>query len=282
MLFQARVPAKINLYLRVFGRRADGFHAMETVMLKVGFYDELSIDVGEGDGFDLRILGAPDLETRGNLIERACLLYLAEARERRGIRVVLEKNIFMGAGLGGGSADAAFALRLMDRAMGAVDPSRLMQIAASLGSDVPFFMVDESLAFATGRGEAIRPLSALPPRPIVLVNPGVHVSTKEAYAGLNRSPMIGAPDGIDPAFSPGWEGYFSKVPFENDFQSSLEARFPAIAQARQALGAAGASRSMMTGSGSCVFGIFEEEEAARAALAPLEKHGFRAVFARSL
>lgn len=282
MPWTADVPAKINLYLKVFDRRPDGFHGMQTVMLKVGFYDRLTLDVAEGDAIALRVSGAPELEGQDNLVVRAARAYLTAAGARRSVAFTLEKNIFMGAGLGGGSADAAHALRLLDQALGAVPRERLGEIAADLGSDVPVFLTDDALAFACGRGERVVPWGKLPPRWLVIAHPGFGVATKDAYAALAR-PM-GADEGGTRTPGPprSWDELAAAWPMHNDFQDPIEAKFPRIREMRRALLESGASASMMTGSGAAAFGWFKDEAAARQGGEGMRTQGYRAVAVQSL
>ncbi len=171
--------AKVNLGLSVLGRRSDGFHEVDTLMVRVGLHDTVSVKPAE-TGVTLTVSGAElGISPEQNLAYKAAALYLQETGETRGVDFELTKRIPVAAGLGGGSSDAGAVLRgLKELYPSGVD---LLALAAQLGSDVPFFAADLSAARATGRGEVLTPVE-LPELHLVLVNPGVGVSARDAYA----------------------------------------------------------------------------------------------------
>jgi 4-diphosphocytidyl-2-C-methyl-D-erythritol kinase len=260
-------PAKVNLALRVLHARADGYHELDTLFQAVELYDRVEVEPSDG-GVSLEVEG-PDLgPVEANLAHRAAACFLEVAGAAAGVRVRLAKRIPVGAGLGGGSSDAAAVLRCMATLFGSVGAGPIREIAAELGSDVPFFLGVSSLARGRGRGEILQALTPLPARPLVLVSPPVHVSTAEAYRALDESR-----NGKDPAPSTSsarpssWAGLSAVA--VNDFEPVMAAAHPEIALALVALRDAGASTALMTGSGSTCFGLFAGELAAERAAAEL-------------
>ena len=255
-------PPKVNLYLRIVRRRDDGFHELETVLQSVGGGDTLTISTA--DGLTLRC-DSPEVPTdERNLVlraARALLKHYPEASER-GAMFDLVKRVPIGSGMGGGSADAAGALVAVCRLWGLSPPKdELAAIAATLGSDVPFFLMGGT-ALAGGRGEE---LSAMPTAPLwlVLVRPPVSVSTPWAY-GEWRADACGGPPVAEfrEALAIGDPATVAGL-LRNDLEPGVAAGVPEIAAARAWLLAAGALGARMTGSGSVVFGVARDEEHAR-------------------
>jgi len=185
-----RAPAKLNLSLLIAGKRPDGFHEIETVMAKIGWYDEIRIEAGRTPGIEMVCAGPrwapPD---RTNLVYRAAELILAEAGRRVDVRLTLVKNIPAGSGLGSASSDAAATLLGLDRHLHLdLAPERLAQMAAQLGSDVPFFL-GGPLAYCTGRGEKMTALSGPFPFTALLILSDVNSSTKEVYGNYRHDPV---------------------------------------------------------------------------------------------
>lgn len=284
-MFEANAPAKVNLYLKVFEKRPDGFHAMETVMLKVGLMDHLRLRIEDGQGISLHIENSPELEAQDNLIVRAAKLLLETAGMEKKLHFSLTKRIFLSAGLGGGSSDAAATLVMLNKALGGpLSFDQLLQLAGQLGSDVPFFVYDTSLGFAHGRGEQIIPWVALPSKPVLLVNPGFGMSTAKVYQKLARPSTWnrGKSHLLEQKAPQSWRELESLVEYQNDFQSVAEEEFPIIAKVRGLLLSSGARMSMLSGSGSTVFGLFESQTQAQEALGLIKNNGFRAVLTSSL
>jgi 4-diphosphocytidyl-2-C-methyl-D-erythritol kinase len=179
-------PAKINLTLEIRGRRPDGYHALATWMVPIDLYDALTIEPASEDSFESNLSELPSDDS--NLVMRAVAAFQATRRERKSYRIVLEKDIPMGAGLGGGSSDAAAALLLLNRLAGDVlSPGTLLAMAAEIGSDVAFFIESRS-AWCTGRGEKMEPRDFPNDRWICLVKPGFLVSTAWAYLAYTKLP----------------------------------------------------------------------------------------------
>jgi 4-diphosphocytidyl-2-C-methyl-D-erythritol kinase len=179
-------PAKINLTLEVLGKRSDGYHELATWMIPIGLYDHLIIEPAAKIVFESNV---PELQCdRTNLVMRAIDAFEKLSRNRQSYRIVLEKNIPIGAGLGGGSSDAAATLRLLNRIAGdPISPQTLLATAAELGSDVAFFIEPRS-AWCIGRGEKIEPREFLEDRWVCLVKPGFAVPTAWAYAAYAKLP----------------------------------------------------------------------------------------------
>lgn len=274
-ILQGIAPAKINLGLHVLRKRDDGYHDLETVFLRIGWHDRLTVRRAPV----LRLTCSdPTLPTdAGNLCWRAAQ-HLQEAFSvEAGAALHLEKHLPYGAGLGGGSSDAATTLRLLvDLWEIPATEADLHTLAAALGSDVPFFLGPEA-AYGTGRGEVLTPLVDAAgqayafPFSLVVVVPSVHVSTAEAYAGI-RPNAAARPDlqalvaSNDPAR---WQ-----AALVNDFEAPIFARYPALGSLKAMLEAAGAGYAAMSGSGSAVFGVFEERAAAIAAAEAARLQGY--------
>jgi 4-diphosphocytidyl-2-C-methyl-D-erythritol kinase len=253
--------AKINLWLRVLAREASGYHSLETVFLRLELADRLTVRVAESGrtldcaGSSIPPDGLGDVER--NLAFRAARTYADETGWPRGFAIELEKNIPVGAGLGGGSADAGAVLRALD----ALSPNplgwRLTEIGGQLGADVPFMTLDSPMALAWGRGDRLLPLPALGSRPVLLGVPDVAVSTADAYAWLaaTRTSAEGSVAAvIPPASLATWDGMASAA--MNDFGDVVGRRFPIIGAMTDALRRHGAQIAQLTGSGSAVFGVF--------------------------
>lgn len=267
----ARAPAKINLTLEILGRRDDGYHALRSVMVPIGLADELDFAHGERFAFDCE----PPSLAADNLVTRA-FARIGLAGEPVAVR--LRKHVPVGAGLGGGSSDAAAVLRAaMTGAFGAVAPRDWVADARALGSDVPFFLVDAP-ALVEGTGERVTALGAPPPWWVVLVAPEVHVATGEAYANLAgaraQSPPPSRPRNASASVRCGEA--LQRADFEaviatltNDFEAIVVPRHPAVASALDALRTAGASRPMLSGSGGTCFALARDEAEARALAARL-------------
>ena len=185
---RAVAPAKVNLHLRILGRRTDGYHDLQTVFQAVDLSDVLHVRRA-GAGVQLVVERGEAGPVEENLVVRAARAFLAAAGlSGEGLRMRLEKRIPVGAGLGGGSSDAAAMLLALDRLFpGAVASGRIAELAAGIGSDVPFFLGASPLALGRGRGEVLEAIEPLPSLAGVVVSPPVQVSTREAYRELARA-----------------------------------------------------------------------------------------------
>ena len=266
-------PAKLNLCLHVTGRRADGYHELETLFQIIDWADELAIEV-RSDGRLERCGGPPGVPADQDLVVRAARLLRERAGSpARGATITLAKRIPLGGGLGGGSSDAATTLVALNELWGLrLDLETLAALGLELGADVPVFIRGHN-AIARGIGERLEPL-ALPERAYAVVFPGTPVATAEAFQApelTRNSPSITIPGFV----LPGVAG--AALPGRNDLEPVVAARYPAVRAALEWLGARGPAR--MTGSGACVFAVFADRAAARAALADLPAGwtGFAAV-----
>ena len=262
--------AKINLLLRVRGRRPDGYHEIETVFQTVTLHDLLTFEPLDGGNFELvcDAPGVPADET--NLVSRAARSLRERFGVRRGARVILEKRIPAEGGLGGGSSDAAAALVGLSSLWEiSTNGAELAELGAGLGADVPFFFAGGT-ALGMGTGTRLAPLADAPAARLLVVSPGVRVSTAEAYKALNARALTKE----DPAFNllssrAGAEITDSLCEvMRNDFEPVVFRLRPEIARARDALLKSGARCALLAGSGSSVFGVFDNggagERAARA------------------
>lgn len=245
--------AKINLGLRITGKRPDGYHNLESIFYPVNWCDIL--EIVESNIFDFHPSGLPiEGNSQQNLVIRAYNL-LREEFDLPPVNIYLHKVIPMGAGLGGGSADAAFTLKLLNDLFNlGLNEVALMARSELLGSDCPFFILN-SPCHVSGRGEVIQKIAFdLSEKWIKLVYPGLHISTGNAFAQIARfsdanSIMAGSYD-----FSS-----LSEKCFLNDFEEGLCAKFPLLTNLREQLHAEGAEYVSMTGSGSTFYGIFSTE-----------------------
>lgn len=266
--------AKINLHLEVLGRREDGFHELRTVFQTVDLADEIDLAVHR-DGVELTIEGAPDLAADPtNLAFRAAEAYLARWGQRgEGVSIRLKKRIPRGGGLGGGSSNAATVLAGMAVLLGR-NPggAALAELAAELGSDVPFFLYGGT-ALGTGRGERIAPLPdpPAPPLEIWLAVPPVAAATARVFAahrlaakrpGLAATP-VGAPPGDGPqaAIAPAWAALVGR----NDLEPTCMALYPPVRTVYNRLSESGAVAVRLSGSGSTIFALFADGAAGLAA-----------------
>jgi 4-diphosphocytidyl-2-C-methyl-D-erythritol kinase len=263
-------PCKVNLLLNILGKRPDGFHELETVMHPVRVYDHLSFSRG---GQDIQLTCSdPSLPTDSrNLVFRAAAAFLERAKIKEGVGLHLEKRIPLAAGLGGGSGNAATTLLGLNELFAKpLAPEQLETIAASLGSDIPFFLQDKP-ALATGRGEKIQPLGFFPAlrgAAFLLIHPGFGISTAWAYQALARFPA--ALNGL-PGRAENLVALLRTSDLKTagqEFYNSLEApaleKYPLLALFQEFLRERGAAATLMSGSGSTTFALLPDQGAAEA------------------
>jgi 4-diphosphocytidyl-2-C-methyl-D-erythritol kinase len=266
-------PAKLNLFLHVVGRRADGYHLLQSVFRLIGRADTVHLELRE-DSRVVREADLPGVAEDHDLTVRAARLLQAHAPEGAGVNIRLDKVLPLGGGLGGGSSDAATVLLALNR-LWQVNLSReaLQELALQLGADVPVFVFGQS-AFAEGVGEILHPVS-VPPAWYVVLMPPVQVPTAAIFAApeltRNTPPLKIAPfsAGVGHTALHGLQPGESRRPLagHNDLQPVVVNRYPEVARHLEWLAQFGDSR--MTGSGACVFASFETEEAARDVLRQL-------------
>ncbi len=254
---------KINLALSVLGRRADGFHEIRTVFQSIDLYDEIGFL--PCSGIELSCENLPEVPTAANLVWRAALALARAVPQGRGAKIILRKRIPPGSGLGAGSANAAATLLGLCRFWGvSLPPAQLRLLASELGSDVPFFL-QGGTALGVGRGDEIYPLPELPEANLLVIVPAAHISTADAYRGLNLGLTCGGPaPKIQDFCGRLRNGLSCLAGIFNDFESSILAAHPAVREAKAFLTERGAM-ALLSGSGSSVFGFFSDEESTLAA-----------------
>lgn len=283
---RVRAFAKINLSLRVRGRRPDGYHELETIFQSIGLADTLTFRTCDGP-FRLRCSSDDVPDDDQNLVWRAAVgLWAAMGRTGplEGVSVTIRKRIPPQAGLGGGSADAAAALSALACIWRARLPSATLEaIGSELGADVPFFLCGGT-ALGLGRGDEIYPLADLPPSPVVIAWPPFGISTAEAFGwfdvdaeaeGLNLADRNAS--GPKPAI---WRPDAARA--VNDLEPCVSRRHPAISEIVRRLRDAGATSAAMSGSGSAVYGLFPDARRASRATARLAATGWTILATRTL
>ena len=252
--------AKVNLVLRVLAREASGYHSIETVFLRLDLGDGVQVrTASSGRAVDFAGPAMPDSglgPAEKNLAYRAALAYQEATGWPGGFAIEVDKRIPVGAGLGGGSADAGAVLRCLDALSPTPLGRRLVEIAAPLGSDVPFMTIDSPMALGWSRGERLHPVRPLEPRPVALLKPPFSVATADAYAWLaaDRGPYVPKGAALEPDILATWEAVSAIA--TNDFQAVVGGRHPELLEMVDDLASRGALFSMLAGSGSAVFGVF--------------------------
>ncbi len=275
-------PAKINVILRILDRRPDGFHNLWSVMQTVALDDEVQIRLrADRQGIRLTCDAAQLAADQSNLVYRAATEILARAQQSIGLDIELRKRIPMGAGLGGGSSDAAATIIGLNHLLQLKwSPAQMADAGQSLGSDVPFFLFAPS-ACVTGRGETVRPVVVEGARWVVLVNPGFGVDTKWAYQELAATrtavmPLSLVQRELDRQSRVSWAQLIAAV--ENDFEAPVFAAHGRLREIKQSLQAHGAEIALLSGSGATVFGVFADEARARLAQAQFVGENLMKVF----
>ena len=246
-------PAKINLGLHITGKRDDGFHEIESVMIPIPIYD--IIEILESDTFTFRCTGDISVEGNNNLCEQAFKLIKNEYNISP-VYIHLRKQIPIGAGLGGGSSDAAFVLKALNQLFDLnMSNQKLKELSAILGSDCPFF-IDSEPQLAKGRGELLEKFSLdLSDYSILLIYPKIHISTREAYGGITSYTKRGILVHQLNAPRKDWP-----MLLKNDFESSVFRNHPLLQSIKDELYEQGAQYASLSGSGSTVFGLFKKNK----------------------
>lgn len=273
--------AKINWTLDVLYKREDGYHELRTIYQSVSLHDTLSLSATDGAieivCDDARV---PCDET--NLVYRAAARLREATGAPAGARIEIDKRIPVAAGLGGGSSNAAAALCGLERLWGVrLEERKMFDIAASLGSDVPFFLLGGT-ALGVGRGEEVYPLEEAQSDHLLLVNPGIAVSTAAAYASLARLTRQEALRIIPFTFFAAKD--ISRLPLvaRNDFEEAVFAAHPQIAEIKQALKTAGAQQALMSGSGATVYAVFDNLQTSEQARDEMRAAGYWAECVRAI
>jgi 4-diphosphocytidyl-2-C-methyl-D-erythritol kinase len=251
-----RALAKLNLDLRVIGKRADGYHELRTIFQTISLADSIDLSFTPARRTAISLddaLAIPD-----NLVVRAARLVMDAIRTTGHVEIRLAKKIPIGAGLGGGSSDAAaILLALPVLAGGVIELPQSIEMAEQLGSDVPFFLLGGSAA-AIGRGTELFPLPDSPVRHGLLIAPGIHVSTAEAYRLLGASLTSGLQQNKIGSFQSRVWGQGCPSTGANDFERVVFKQHPKLGAIKRKLIRSGASPAMMTGSGSALFGLYKD------------------------
>ncbi len=269
-----KAPAKINLGLNITGKRLDGFHNLLTLFYPIhDLYDEITISKSEYDIFEYD--GSIEELRNDNLILRAKHLLEETCGKPLTAEIVLNKTIPVGAGLGGGSSDAAATLISLNELFSlSIHYDQLLKLALELGSDVPFFLRSKP-SIGKSRGEILTQVEFFINYPIAMVNPGIHVSTGEVFGKLKEFSSIDEfriqnPTSFDSVKS------FNRV-FSNDFEKIVFEMYPEINAIKSVLLKSGAGYASMAGTGSTVYGIFENKQEAESALNNLPNNYFKKV-----
>lgn len=245
---------KINLGLNIIGKREDGYHNLETIFLPIPFTDILEIVISENKIAELAITGLP-VNTENNLCLKAYNLLQKDFRDLPPVKIHLHKAIPLGAGLGGGSSDAAFTLQLLnEKCKLNLNTEQLIDYALQLGSDCPFFIINKP-CFATGRGEILETVNInLSDYKILIINPGIHIDTQWAFSKIIPHKPNYAINEIIKQPIETW-----KDQLQNDFEIPVFAEYPEIGKIKNDLYQQGAMYASLSGSGSSVYGLFAKE-----------------------
>jgi len=260
---EVAAPAKINLYLRVRRRRADGYHDLDSWMQKIALFDRLVISLRSTPEITLKVNDERLPGDATNLVWRAAAAFFKACRSSgkingAGADISLEKNIPLAAGLGGGSSDAAATLFGLNRLCGfPLTASALAELGLFLGADVPFFLFSAPAAFAGGVGEILRPAPILQGYRLVLVNPGFAVSTKEVFSRLS---LTAETKKTKKTSFVNEDGSCEVSDFVNDLEAVTVAMHPEIFRIKECLLSLGAAAALMSGSGPTVFALFSMRE----------------------
>lgn len=264
-------PAKLNLFLHVVGRRADGYHLLQSAFALIDAADRLRFAVRE-DGAIRRVSELAGVPAESDLVVRAARLLQAETGTRRGADIEVEKNLPLGGGVGGGSSDAATTLLALNRLWGTgLDRAALRALGARLGADVPFFVFGRN-AWVEGVGDRLTALD-LPPAWYLVLVPPVAVPTAAVFAApeLTRD--------TEPLKMEDFSAHLAPGRFRNDLETVVAAKYPPVREHLEWLAGQGGGR--LTGSGACVFARFEDRASAEGALARLPG-GMKGFVARGL
>ncbi len=286
----AVAPAKLNIRLKITGRRSDGYHELSSIMVPVNLFDQLDLQFIEAPGIEISCRRFPELENSENLVCRAAQAFFSKTGWQKGVSITLDKQIPVAAGLGGGSSDAAAVLMALNESLPdshTLSFDDLAKLALNLGADVPFFL-HRGPCLAQGIGEILKPLPEWPTIHFVVVMPGISVSTAWVYKTLDENTHGLEPDERELELTT--EDYYYRIRnsvkspmeacllLENDLEKVTNRRFPIVEDIKVKLTEAGAMGALMSGSGPSVFGIFESETTAVRAKSILDEAALGQVF----
>lgn len=256
-------PAKINLTLRVHGKRSDGYHEITSLIQPVNLFDTVKIEVSEGSRVALSTQGVKVPEGENNLAYKAAILYLKEAGAQKKVTISVNKAIPTMSGLGGGSSNAAAVLVGLNHLIGALSENRLIELSPQLGADVAFFIKCQA-AVVTGTGEKVSVLSGFPLFYYVVTCPGFGVSTDEVYKKWDSLKSGCSDKGLE--FEKLQEKFLdpgAELPVFNDLEEASMSVCPALKKYKKLSRSLGAKPFVVSGSGSCMFAAFRENAPAR-------------------
>lgn len=271
---ERKAYAKINLGLDVLRRRADGYHEVKMVMQTVDIWDRLIFTAGSGPEIELSVSGAALPVGEDNLVYRAADLVRKEKKITRGVKIVLEKNIPVAAGMAGGSTDAAAVFHGLNELFGlSMGIDEMKELGVRIGADVPYCIMGGT-ALSEGIGELLTPLPSPPQCVLVAAKPDIDVSTKFVYGNLRVNELKDHPDidGMVEAVRAGDLGGITSR-MGNVLETVTVKAYPVIDDIKKMMKEAGAENALMSGSGPTVFGIFKEKEDARNAADGIKNHG---------
>jgi 4-diphosphocytidyl-2-C-methyl-D-erythritol kinase len=255
-----KAPAKINIGLNIINKREDGYHNLETLFYPVNLFDTITIKPADS----LRFSTNSDFlaSESDNIVLKAVWLLERECGKRINVDIYLEKHIPVGAGLGGGSSDGAAVLKALNKAYSFnINNNKLIALALELGSDVPFF-ISSKPALASSRGEILTPVNFSIPSPVLIVNPGIHISTKWAFQNIVPAKWKA---GLFELAADKLNINDLKYFILNDFETVCLRQYPELKNIKDKLYAHGAQFALMSGSGSSFFGIFHTKSEAEGA-----------------
>ena len=257
---QLKAYAKINLTLDILGKRKDGFHELESVMQQVDLADDIFMERLNNNKISIDCQGIPQ---KKNLVFKSAFFLKNNFNINAGVEIKITKNIPIAAGLGGGSADAAAVIKGLNKLWGlSLTTEELVDFAAKTGSDVPFSIIGGT-ALVKGRGEIVKKLDNFPALDLIIINPGFGVKTKDAYEGLNP-PEYGQQRKTAKLLKKLTRENIVKN-LHNDFEETVFKKYPEIEAIKNEIISNGALNAIMSGSGSSVFGVFENKEEAKSA-----------------
>jgi 4-diphosphocytidyl-2-C-methyl-D-erythritol kinase len=265
-------PAKLNLRLKITGRRPDGYHNLISIMAPVSIYDRIELQITSGSLITILCEGFRAPSDKENLACQAAQAFFTHTGIEHGLSIKLTKNIPVAAGLGGGSSDAACVLKALNQIWSCpISAGELAELALALGADVPFFLTGKP-CIARGIGEILDPIEEWPQLWYIIVTPPIRVSTAWVYGNLNWAPSASA--GELELTNDEYQFIIANLKkkalviariLENDLERVTASHFPAIEAIKETLVNSGANGALMSGSGPSVFGIFESKDRARQA-----------------
>ena len=262
--FTIQAPAKLNLRLKVTGRRTDGYHELVSIMVPVSLFDSLEVAVADHGRINLTCRGFSVPGGENNLVVRAASLFTTQAGIEKGLDVRLTKRIPVAAGMGGGSSDAAATLLVLNAVWaGALSPEALHDLGRQIGADVPFFLYGKP-GLAQGIGDILEPLGEWPDWCYVIVTPPVQISTPWVYGNFQLKKLTRDEAEYIKILLGSHADHVSQI-LENDLETVTSASFPIIDTIKKALIEDGAEGALMTGSGPSVFGVFRSPKKAESA-----------------